>query len=215
MRKIKRFKVPVYYKDLLRRLSRAPINRENAAIADDAAAKEFISCLSGKMDSGVVFETFEEDFPEAALEALRSEKVFSVCFVTLGRELGDHLAALANPDEKQAAAMVVCGFFDNAATFVKELLEEEAARDNFELADMEIIASPLLEDSSPAAPLLPRFLRDGARLSREGAQRLLPLAFERLAAAKIGMELGQDGALLPRLSAAFLVPWVAKKRRKK
>ena len=215
MRKIKRFKVPVYYKDLLRRLSRAPLNRESAGLADDAAAKEYISCLAGKMDSGVVFDTFEDNFPEAALAALRSGKVFSVCFVTLGKAISDSIASIANPDEKHAASMIACGFFDNAASFVLELIQEEAARDTFELADMEVIASPLLEDNSPITPLLPRFLRDGARLSRENALALLPLAFEKLNAAKIGVELLPDSALYPPLSAAFLVPWIAKKRQKK
>ena len=215
MRKIKRFKVPVYYKDLLRRLSRAPLNRENAGLADDAAAREYISCLAGKMDSGVVFDTFEENFPEAAQAALKGGKVLSVCFVTLGKELGAHISSLQNPDEKHAAALIACGFFDNAAAFVVELLREEAARDTFELADMEILASPLLEDASPLAPQLPRFLRDGARLSRENAASLLPLAFEKLNASKIGIELLPDGALYPQLSAAFLVPWIAKKRQRK
>ena len=97
MRKIKRFKVPVYYKDLLRRLSRAPLNRESAGLADDAAAKEYISCLAGKMDSGVVFDTFEDNFPEAALAALRSGKVFSVCFVTLGKAISDSIASIVQP----------------------------------------------------------------------------------------------------------------------
>jgi len=215
VRKIKRFKVPVYYKDLLRRLSRAPLNRESAGLSDDAAAREYISCLAGKMDSGVVFDTFEDNFPEAAQAALRSGKVFSVCFVTLGKEIGNAVAAIANPDEKHAAALIACGFFDNAVSFVLELMQEEAARDTFELADMEVIASPLLEDGSPVAPLLPRFLRDGARLSRENSQSLLPLAFEKLNAAKIGVELIPDGALYPPLSAAFLVPWITKKRHKK
>jgi len=197
MRKIRRFKIPVHHREIARRIANAGVGPQ-AGLSGEAAAAEFVSVLACELEPSVVYDTFGRDAPFA-----EHAGVFSAAAVTLGRKIDEKISSLSDPSAKEAAAIASLEFLETAADFVRELIEDEAKKENFETHPPEALFLPAQTASGRGLP--PRF----ARLC-DGAGEKTPLILQKLSADKIGVE----PAGSPAFTFVFLLPWAGKKKRR-
>lgn len=208
MRKIKRFKIPSRQREILRRLLRELPLLRRAGFASEAEVTAFILSIFKLLDPGVVYEFNQDAHWELDAQSIIHKEMFSACAVTLGGQIEPFLDALPNEDRKTAAMIVVLEFLRSAVTFVADLVKEQAQKEEFETLDLQFVHIPPF-----GAAAAPKLLREAVRLENALAQKALPVILEKLSAEKIDLSQAENGALSPRITAVFLVPW--QKARKK
>ena len=197
MRKIKKFKVAVHLKEILRRIRLANIDSSAAGFPLESDLAVFIASLHQALRPGVVYEFIEGQCLELSSAGIKHEDRFSVCAVTLGREIEEAAAVLTNMHAAAIANIVIYDFLRTAITFIADLIKEDAAKEDFEVEGYELLSSPVF-----AYGPLPKI-----------AKAALPALFERLNAAKINVKF-ENGQVWPKATVVFIMPWRKKKGKK-
>lgn len=208
MRKIKRFKITSRQREILGRLMRDLPLLRRAEFKSQPEVSTFITDLFKLLDPGVVYEFNQDAHWELDANSIIHKEMFSACAVTLGKPLEDFIAALPNEDRKTAALIVALEFLKTAILFVADLIKQQAEKEECETLDLQYVYLP------PSVRLAaPKMLREAVVLDKTIADKALPLILEKLNAGKIDVSF-YNGAITPRYTALFLVPWQKKTRRK-
>jgi hypothetical protein len=208
VRKIRKFKVAIHLKEILRRVKLANIDRNAAGFALDSDIAVFISQLHGAVEPGVVYELIEGRCLELSAAGIERGDMFSVCVLTLGPGIEEEIARLTEVNAAATANIILYDFLRTAATFVSDLIKEEAKKEDYIAEKQEILYAPLFSYIPE-----PKFLREAPRIEAEAANKVLPALLTRLNAEKINVRF-EDGKILPKATIAFIMPWQRKKGKK-
>ena len=209
MRKIKRFKIATRQKEILRKLLRTAQDLKQAGFEDETALARFIAVLAKELDPGTVYEFNQDAHWELDAATLIPKEMFSACAVTLGDKVEHFLAQIDNPQRLILANTALYEFLRIAILFVTELVKEQAAKEECDILDMQLVYSPALGVAAE-----PKMLREAPRLDKDLAEKTLPVLLEKLNSAKIDVAL-QNTEITPKATAVFLIPWQKRKKKGK
>ena len=195
MRKIKRFKIATRQKEILRKLLRTAQDLKQAGFEE--------------LDPGTVYEFNQDAHWELDAATLIPKEMFSACAVTLGDKVERFLAQIDNPQRLILANTALYEFLRIAILFVTELVKEQAAKEECDILDMQLVYSPALGVAAE-----PKMLREAPRLDKDLAEKTLPVLLEKLNSAKIDVAL-QNTEITPKATAVFLIPWQKRKKKGK
>ncbi|MHB0996071.1 MAG: hypothetical protein ACYC2I_06865 [Elusimicrobiales bacterium] len=203
MRKIKKFKIPVYSYEVLRKARKHKLDLEGAGLADEQAVREHASGLAAALEPAVVFEYLPAEDEAAARINGEAGKPMTVGILTLGKSFEDKLADPPDETHKRLGRIAAQVFMQTAVSVTSELAVREAEPEGFELGPAVYIAAcPEPELPPQEATAVPLYENE-----------LIKALFTRLEAAKIGVSF-DTGAFSPKYSAVFALPWLSKKKKK-
>lgn len=208
MRKIRKFKISLHYKEILRRIKSAEVDLTAAGLNSESALAVFISTLHQAADTGVVYEFNEGSVLELSSAGFQHQGPFSLCLITLGKKIEEQLACLTNMGQLIVANIAVYEFLRTALNFVVDLLREEAQKDNLVSLNIELLSAPVFSYG-----VEPKFLREAKKLDLTLVKKALPDLLKRLEAPKINVSF-EGETLTPKATVAFVIPWQKKKGKK-
>lgn len=207
MRKIRKFKIILHYKEILRRLRGAGIDLRTAGFQDESELAVFLTSLHAALEPGVVYEFLEGQNLE--LEGLGLDyKMSSLCALTLGEKIDQEISKIINPQALVIANIALMEFLRTAIMFMADVVSDDAKKEEFETESYTIIAVPQFNYSNQ-----PKFIRESKQIEVFKAKELLPVLLGRLNGAKVGITY-QEGQLLPKNTIVFVIPWKKKKGKK-
>lgn len=207
MRKIRKFKITLHYKEILRRLRGAGIDLRSAGFNDESELAVFLTSLHAALEPGVVYEFLEGQNME--LNGLGLDyKMSSLCALTLGGKIDDEIAKIINPQALVIANIALMEFLRTAIMFMADVVNDDAKKEEFETENYTIIAVPQFNYSNQ-----PKFIREAKQIEVALAKELLPVLLDRLNGAKVGIKY-QEGQLVPKNTIVFVIPWKKKKGKK-
>lgn len=207
MRKIRKFKIILHYKEILRRLRGAGIDLRTAGFQDESELAVFLTSLHAALEPGVVYEFLEGQNLE--LEGLGLDyKMSSLCALTLGEKIDQEISKIINPQALVIANIALMEFLRTAIMFMADVVSDDAKKEEFETESYTIIAVPQFNYSNQ-----PKFIREAKQIEVFKAKELLPVLLGRLNGAKVGITY-QEGQLLPKNTVVFVIPWKKKKGKK-
>ena len=207
MRKIRKFKITLHYKEILRRLRGAGIDLRAAGFQDESELAVFLTSLHSALEPGVVYELLEGQNMEISALGL-DYKISSLCALTLGEKIDQEIAQIINPQALVIANIALMEFLRTAIMFMSDVVSDEAKKEEFETESYTIIAVPQFNYSSQ-----PKFIREAKQIEVAQARELLPVLLDRLNGDKVGIKY-QEGQLLPKNTIVFVIPWKKKKGKK-
>jgi len=202
MRKIKKFKIPVYSYEVLRKARKHKLDLAGAGLPDEQAVREHAAGLAAALEPAVVFEYLPQEDEAAARINGSLRQPLTVGILTLGKSFEDKLANPPDETHKRLGRIAAQVFMQTAVGVTSDLAVREAEPEGFELGQAIYIAScPEPELPPQEATAVPLYENE-----------LIKSLFERLEASKIGVSF--DGAFSPKYSAVFALPWLSKKKKK-
>lgn len=202
MRKIKKFRIPVYSYEVLRKARKHKLDLAGAGLPDEQAVREHAAGLAAALEPAVVFEYLPLEDEAAARINGSLRQPLTVGILTLGKSFEDKLANPPDETHKRLGRIAAQVFMQTAVGVTSELAVREAEPEGFELGQAIYIAScPEPELPPQEATAVPLYENE-----------LIKSLFERLEASKIGVSF--DGAFSPKYSAVFALPWLSKKKKK-
>ena len=207
MRKIRKFKITLHYKEILRRLRGAGIDLPSAGFNDESELAVFLTSLHSALEPGVVYELLEGRNLE--LNSLGLDyQISSLCALTLGHKIDEEIAKIINPQALVIANIALMEFLRTAIMFMADVVRDEAQKEEFETESYTIIATPQFNYSTQ-----PKFIREAKHIEVAQARELLSVLLDRLNAKKVGITY-QQGQLMPKNTIVFVLPWKKKKGKK-
>ncbi|HNT98778.1 MAG TPA: hypothetical protein PKK31_10985 [Elusimicrobiales bacterium] len=188
MRKIRKFKIPVYAHEVQRKARKERIDLFSVGLAAPEHLREFCASLFHDCEPATVFDHAREDLPEMKEKGSPGR---TVGVMTLGSGLETKAAGMQG-DMARLAEIAAGVFLETGLKVVADLAAQEAGAEGFDLGDPELRAAPWLDASGADLPSL-----------------LAPLD-----AAKIGVSAG-NGTLAPRHTLVFSIPWLDRKKKEK
>lgn len=203
MRKIKKFRIPVYSYEVFRKARKHKLDLAGAGLADEAAVKEYAASLAEKLEPAVVFEYLPAEDEAAARINGDSKQALTAGILTLGASFEERLKNPPDDTHKRLNRIAAQVFMHTAVGVTSELAVREAEPEGFELGPAVYIAScPEPEAPPQETTAVPLFENE-----------LIKALCERLEAAKIGVSF-DTGSFTPKYSALFALPWLSKKKKK-
>lgn len=203
MRKIKKFRIPVYSYEVLRKARKHKLDLASIGLADEQAVREYASSLAAALEPAVVFEYLPTEDEAAARIGGASGQPLTAAILTLGKSFENRLASPPDDTHKRLDRIAAQVFMQTAVGVTSELAVREAEPEGFELGPAIYISScPEPETPPQEATAVPLFENE-----------LIKSLFQRLEAAKIGVSF-DTGAFEPKYSAVFAFPWLSKKKKK-
>lgn len=202
MRKIKKFKIPVYSYEVLRKARKHKLDLAAAGLPDEQSVREHAAGLAAALEPAVVFEylPLEDEAADRINGSLRQP--LTVGILTLGKSFEEKLANPPDETHKRLGRIAAQVFMQTAVGVTSDLAVREAEPEGFELGQAIYIAScPEPELPPQEATAVPLYENE-----------LIKSLFERLEASKIGVSF--DGAFSPKYSAVFALPWLSRKKKK-
>ena len=202
MRKVKKFKIPVYSYEVLRKARKHKLDLAAAGLPDERSVREHASALAAALEPAVVFEYLPPEDETAARINGAERQPLTAGILTLGKSFEDKLANPGDETLKRLGRIAAQVFMQTAVGVTADLALREAEPEGFELGQAIYIAScPEPELPPQEATAVPLYENE-----------LIKSLFERLEASKIGVY--YDGAFSPKYSAVFALPWLTKKKKK-
>ena len=208
MRKIRKFKISLHYKEILRRIKSAEVDLTAAGFNTESALAVFISSLHQAVDTGVVYEFNEGSCLELSAAGFTHQGASSLCLITLGKQLENQIGCLTNMGQLTVANIAAYEFLRTALNFVVDLLKEEAQKENLVSQNIELLSAPIFSYG-----IEPKFLREAKHLDITLVKKVLSDLLKRVEAQKINVCF-EEGSLTPKATVAFVIPWVKKKGKK-
>lgn len=203
MRKIKKFKIPVYSYEVLRKARKHKLDLAGAGLADEQAVREHAAGLAAALEPAVVFEYLPAEDETAGRINGDAAQGLTAGILTLGKSFEEKLANPPDETHKRLARIAAQVFMQTAVSVTAELAVREAEPEGFELGPAVYIAScPEPELPPQEATAVPLYENE-----------LIKTLFARLGADKIGVSF-DTGAFTPKYSAVFALPWLSKKKKK-
>ncbi len=203
MRKIKRFKIPVYSYEVLRKARKHKLDLASIGLADEQAVREHASGLAAALEPAVVFEYLAAEDEAAHRISGDGKQPMTAGILTLGKSFEDKLADPQDETLRRLNRIAAQVFLNTAVGVTSELAVREAEPEGYELGPAIYIAScPEPELPPQEATAVPLFENE-----------LVKGLCARLEAEKIGVSF-DTGAFTPKYSALFALPWLSKKKKK-
>ncbi len=200
MRKIKKFKIPIYTYDILRKAKKRKIDLFALGLADQESSREFISSLAAALEPSTVFDLLTPEDELAKKDGLMRGESGTLGVITLGAAFEAKLKAITDPGLFALAETAALVFAETGLKVIAELIGQEVGAEGLDLGSpRHVFACPEPETEEP-----PTHQADAAALSA---------ALARLSADKIGVTLN-EGAVTPKYSLIFAIPWLARKKKK-
>ncbi len=203
MRKIKKFKIPVYAYEVLRKARKHRLDLAAIGLESEDSVREHASSLAAALEPAVVFEYLPAEDEAAARITGEEKRALTVGILTLGRSFEEKLAAQPDETHKRLGRIAAQVFMQTAVGVTSELAVREAEPEGFELGPAVYIAS------CPEPELPPKETTSVPLFENE----LIKALCARLEASKIGVSF-DTGAFEPKYSALFALPWLSKKKKK-
>ena len=203
MRKIKKFKIPVYSHEVLRKARKHKLDLAGAGLADEQAVKEYAASLAAALEPAVVFEYLAPEDETAARINGEEQRPLTAGILTLGQAFERKLESPADETHKRLDRIAARVFLQTAVQVTADLALREAEPEGFEFAEPVYIYSCPEQEAPPAeTTAVPLYENE-----------LVQSLCARLDAAKIGVTC-PSGLLEPKYSALFALPWLSKKKKK-
>ena len=168
MRKIKKFKIPVYSYEVLRKARKHRLDLAAAGLADEQAVREHASGLAAALEPAVVFEYLPPEDEAAARINGDNKQPLTAGILTLGRSFEEKLANPADDTHKRLGRIAAQVFMQTAVSVTSELAVREAEPEGFELGPAIYIAScPEPELPPQEATAVPLFRSEERRVGKE------------------------------------------------
>ena len=224
MRKIKKFKIPIYSYEILRKSRKAGADLGSVGLDNDRDFKEYVSQLASAIEPAVVFGYFPTDDPDTAVLSYREKKPLTIAMLTLGNAIYEKTCEETDESRKTVNITTVSVFAASAAKVISDIASQEAIPEGFELSEpfyiyscpeqtrLSINAGKKDNSSMPLFSIEQEEERNDLNdqemtLYRDDLTRAL---FRRLEAGKIGMSL--DGnSIMPKYSSIFAFEWIVRK----
>ena len=197
MRKIKKFKIPIYTYDILLKAKKRKIDLFALGLAEQESAKEYIASIAAALEPSTMFDFIT---PEAGAAIGVTGGAGSLGVITLGAAFAEKVKAISDPELFRLAETAALVFAETGLKMVTELIGQEVAAEGFAPGDpSQLYACPAPEtENKPACQSDPK---------------ALAAVLRRLNADKINVSLN-EGSLNPKYSLIFTIPWLAKKAKK-
>ena len=200
MRKIKKFKIPIYSYDIYRKAKKLKLNIENSHLKDSNAVKEFISTIASEMQPSVVFDFFKNDSPLwPKIKTIENQFAATCGIITLG-ELDKKINSLTDILEKELSKISALVFLNTGINIIKDLVQEEAKKESFEISQLFYL-------------FFPENINYEKEISKIQEKEILSELALKLESEKIGVKI-ENNNIFPEYTAFFSIPWLAKKKRK-
>jgi len=203
VRKIKKFKIPVYSYEVLRKARKHKLDLAGIGLADEKSLREHAANLAAALEPAVVFEYLPAGDEVALKINGDSKQPLTVGILTLGKSFETKLASPADDTHKRLERIAAQVFMQTAVGVTADLALREAEPEGFDFGSAIYIAS------CPEPELPPQEATAVPRVENE----LIKSLCDRLAASKIGVSF-DTGAFSPKYSALFALPWLSKKKKK-
>ncbi len=204
MRKIKRFKIPLYHYDIYRKAKKIGLDIDNSHFNGQEGLKEFTSIIHSNIDPCSVFDHIWPDSPLwMRLNIENKQSAATMGFITFSQSFEKKAEAIKDEFEKDVFSLASHMILLSAVNLISDLVQEEAKNDGFILSKPYFLYSWQKEKMENC--LSKEFLLN----FEEGFLNEILL---RLESEKHGVSL--NGAnLSPHYSAIFLLPWLALKKK--
>lgn len=204
MRKIKKFRIPLYHYDIYRKAKKIGLDIDNSHFKGQEGLKEFVSVIYSDIEPCAVFDHIWPDSPLwMRLNVENKQSAATVGFITFSQSFEKKEQSLTDELEKKVFLLASHVILLSAINLISDLVQEEAKNDGFILSK-------------------PYFLYSWQKDKMESCvDREFLLNFEsgflneillKLEAEKNGLSMNEDN-ISPYHSAIFLLPWLALKKK--
>ena len=198
MRKIKKFKIPIYTYDILRKAKKRKIDLFALGLADQESSREYISSLAAALEPSTVFDLLAPEDELAKKDGPLRGEAGTLGVITLGAAFEAKLKTITDPGLFALAETAALVFSDTGLKVIAELIGQEVSAEGLDLGTpRHVFAYPAPETEEP-----PTHQADAPALAS---------VLARLGADKIGVTMRED-AVTPKYSLIFSIPWLAKKK---
>lgn len=202
MRKIKKFKIPVYSYDILRKARKAEIDLDSTGLGAEQDFKEYVSLLASTLEPSVVFDYFTPDDKDISVLGSPQQNPLTIGMLTLGKNFAEKIKLEPENLRKQINEIAVSVFMSAAVKIMVDLARQEAEPEGFQInSPFFIYSNPDLGNSNTEKEI-PLYRNE-----------LLQKLYSRLEAEKIGIDLN-NGKILPEYSCVFSCEWITKQKKK-
>jgi len=218
MRKIKKFRIPIYTYDILRKAKKNKIDLFALGLADQESSREYIASLAAALEASTVFDLLVPG--ENLIEHVTPSRGGSgtLALITLGSAFEAKLGSITDPGLFRLAGTAAQVFAETGLKVVSELINQEIAAEGLTLGDPVGIFS--FNSDACEIPGAGAEAKDGGSApdgapgsSLRAGPDLLAACLARLNADKIGVSLNEN-ALSPKHTIIFGLPWLASKKKK-
>ncbi len=209
MLKIKKFKIATHTKEILRKVVHAKVDINSAEFSSNSDVKDFVQELATKLDSGVIYQTFEKENTAFDGINLEENKSFSASIISLGKDIEDELNKLKNEQQIVIANIAVMEFLKTSFNFVFELIKSQAKKDNFEIEQNIMLYYPQFNYIRE-----PKFFQIALKPDKEISKNTILKLSKILKPEKISAKY-IDTTFTPKYCTAFISPWVKKQKKQK
>ncbi|MEW5951705.1 MAG: hypothetical protein AB1637_07445 [Elusimicrobiota bacterium] len=203
MKKIKRFKIPLYHYDIYRKAKKLKYEVDNSHFRGQEGLKEFVSVLYSSIEPYAVFDTIEPDSPLWMRLNLENKQVAATLgFVSFFGPFQEKISSISDPLEKNCAELAAHCILSSAVSLVSDLAQEEAKNEGLNLSKPYYAHIWQKENFTTCCDS--QYILD---FEPEMVKELLL----RLEAQKHGVEISDK--ISPYHTCVFAVPWLSPKKR--
>jgi hypothetical protein len=216
MRKIKKFRIPIYTYDILRKAKKRKIDLFALGLAEQESAKEYIASLAAALEPSTVFDLLSPGEDLAGSAGLAQGGSGTLGVITLGAAFEARLNTVTDPGLFRLAETAALVFAETGLKVVSELIDQEISAEGLTLGDpVQIFSFRPLSDGSASpgnsfAEPRPEAESEPSALADMG---VAAACLTRLSADKIGVAL-TGGVISPKHTVIFGIPWLAPKKKK-
>ena len=209
MKKIKKFKIPIYSHEVFRKAKKRKIDLEKLGLNDAAAIKEYTASLAVLLEPATVFDYFETNHINSKALMPPKSAAYTCGIFTIGNKLDEKLKTIEDDEEIKLIQAACAVFMKTGISFIKDLIAKEAALESFELGELSYFyrISGLHSEEIENEP---------TEISAEdGSKEILISTLKELQSEKIGVMLNEHQEIIPKFTSAFVIGWFPKNKKKK
>ena len=209
MKKIKKFKIPIYSHEVFRKAKKRKIDLEKLGLNDAAAIKEYTASLAVLLEPATVFDYFETNHINSKALMPPKSAAYTCGIFTIGNKLDEKLKTIEDEEEIKLIQAACAVFMKTGISFIKDLIAKEAALESFELGEIAYFyrISGLHSDEKK---------NESMEIPEENnSKEILISTLKELQSEKIGVMLNDNGEINPKFTSAFVIGWFPKNKKKK
>ncbi len=208
MKKIKKFKIPIYSHEVFRKAKKRKIDLEKLGLNDTTAIKEYTASLAVLLEPATVFDYFETSHKYSEILMPPKASAYTCGIFTIGSKLDEKLKTIEDENEIKLIQAACSVFMKTGINFIKDLIAKEAALESFELGNLAYfyrISGLHSEEKENSTTEI---------AEADNSKEILISTLKELQAEKIGVMLNEDGEITPRFTSAFTIGWFPKSKKK-
>ncbi len=204
MRKIKKFKIPLYHYDIYRKAKKLKYDIDGSHFAGQEGLKEFACVLSSSIEPCAVFDTIEPDSPYwLRLNIENKQTAATLGFLSFSGEFPQKIYSLQDELEKKCASLISHCIASYCVSMISELAQEEAKNEGL------ILSKPYFAHIWEKEGFLSACCDSQYMLDFE--PELVKEFLTRLEAPKYGLDLSED--IKPYHTCVFTIPWISPRKK--